>query len=106
MCEYRTGAETAQALGEKLVGYVAPVLEELEKVLNVRLVRTALGLLQVMLVLRHNRYGLLLSEMGGYLLGPAQAPAGTKRITRLLQSPRWQAASLIEFLWEKGDEAV
>lgn len=40
------------------------------------------------------------------LLGAGRAPAGTKRIDRLLKSPRWQAAQLLDFLWDKGEEAV
>jgi hypothetical protein len=76
MNEYRTGEVTAQALGAKLVRYVTPVLDELEQVLDVRLVRTALGLLQVMLVLRHNRYELLLSELGGTCWGRSRRRRG------------------------------
>jgi hypothetical protein len=106
MNEYRTGAATAQALGEKLVRYVTPVLDELTQVLDVRLVRTALGLLQVMLVLRHNRYGLLLSELGGYLLGPEQAPAGTKRISNLLRSRLWSHGLIDGFLWQMAERRV
>jgi len=106
MSEYRTGEETGQALGEKLVGYVAPVLEELEKTLDRRLVRTVLGLLQVMLVLRHDRYGLLLSELGGYLLGPGHAPAGTKRISNLLRSRRWSHVVIDGHLWQQAERRV
>jgi hypothetical protein len=82
------------------------VLEELEKVLDVRLVRTALGLLQVMLVLRHTRYGLLLSELGGYLLGPGQAPAGTKRISNLLRSRHWEHKVIDSHLWQLAERRV
>ena len=75
-------------------------------VLKSRLIQTLLDLLQVIVMHRHRQHGLVLSELGSYLLGPVQAPAGTKRIDRLLKSPRWQAATLIDYLWEKGDEAV
>jgi hypothetical protein len=78
----------------------------LHQVLDRRLVQTLLDLLQVIVMQRHRQHGLVLTELGGHLLGPAQAPAGTKRIDRLLKSTRWQAAALIDFLWEKGDEAV
>lgn len=106
MSEYKTGEVMAQARGEKLVRYVAPVLDELEKELDIRLVRTALGLLQVILTLRHSRYGLLLSELGGYLLGPVHAPAGTKRISNLLRSPRWDHGVIDRYLWELADRRV
>ena len=70
---------------EHLGEFVRPLLGEPNERLAKRLVRTFVGLLQVILALRHNRYGLL-SELGGYLLGVAQAPAGTKRISNLLRS--------------------
>ncbi len=76
MREDRTEGDAGQALGAKLVGYVAPVLTELEKALDVRLVRTALGLLQVLLLLRHNRCGLLLSELGATCWGRSMRRRG------------------------------
>ncbi len=45
--------------------------------------------MQVIISFRHASQGLLLSELGGYLLSPAQAQAGTKRISNLLRSRRW-----------------
>ncbi len=106
MNEYTTGEGAAQALGERLVRYVQPVLEQLDMLLDKRLVRTVLGLLQVMLLLRHNRYGLLLSELGGYLLGPTHAPAGTKRISNLLRSPKWSHRVVDDFLWRQANQHV
>jgi hypothetical protein len=38
--------------------------------------------------------GLLLSELGGYLLGPDQAPAGTKRISNLVHAADWSDADI------------
>jgi hypothetical protein len=82
------------------------VLAALEEVLDKRLVRTTLGLLQAMLLLRHNRYGLLLSELGGYLLGPEHAPAGTKRISNLLRSPDWDHQLIDRHLWQLAEQRV
>jgi hypothetical protein len=96
----------AEVFSQLLYVFVRPVLGRLHQALDRRLVQTLLDLLQVIVLHRHRQQGLVLSELGGQLLGPAQAPAGTKRIDRLLKRARWQAASLIEFLWEKGDEAV
>ena len=106
MEEYKTGYAAAQALGKQLTTYVRPVLQQLDVLLDRPLVRTVLDLLQVMLVLRHNRYGLLLSELGGYLLGPAHAPAGTKRISNLLRSPRWSHALIDQYQWRQADRQV
>ena len=55
---------------------------------------------------RHRQQGLVLSELGGHLLPPDQAPAGTKRISNLLRSPRWAAAQLCEYLWGQADQRV
>ena len=96
----------AEALSQLCYVFVRPALGRLHQALDRRLVQTLLDLLQVIILHRHRQQGLVLSELGGYLLGPAHAPAGTKRIDRLLKSPRWQAATLIEYLWDKGDEAV
>jgi hypothetical protein len=96
----------AEVLSQLCYVFMRPVLSRLHQQLDRRLVQTLLDLLQVIVVHRHRQQGLLLSELGGQLLGPAQAPAGTKRIDRLLKSRRWQAATLIDFLWEKGDEAL
>lgn len=96
----------AEVLSQLCYVFMRPVLSRLHQKLDRRLVQTLLDLVQVMVIHRHRQQGLLLSELGGHLLGPAQAPAGTKRIDRLLKSRRWQAAALIDFLWEKGDEAL
>lgn len=83
MAKYNEEEAASQAVSERLVEFVRPLLDELDVQLDKRLVRTFLGLLQVIVLLRHTRYGLLLSELGGYLLGVAYAPAGTKRISNL-----------------------
>lgn len=106
MEKYNEAAEAAQAASEELVSFVRPLLGELDEQLDKRLVRTFLGLLQVILMLRHNRYGLLLSELGGYLLGAAHAPAGTKRISNLLRSQRWSAEVISRYLWQQAEGRV
>jgi len=96
----------AEVLSQLCYVFLQPVLGRLHQGLDRRLVQTMLDLLQVIILHRHRQHGLVLSELGGYLLGPAPAPAGTKRIDRLLKSPRWQAATLMDYLWDKGDEAL
>lgn len=96
----------SEVLSQLVYVFVRPLLSRLRTGMDRRLVQTLLDLLQVIVIHRHRQQGLVLSELGGQLLGPAQAPAGTKRIDRLLKSARWQAATLIDYLWEKGDEAV
>ncbi len=59
---------TDQKLGQQLVEFVMLLLVVLDEKLDKWLVRTFLRTLQAMVALRHNRYGLLLSELGGYIL--------------------------------------
>jgi hypothetical protein len=75
--------------GAKLEAFVQPLLRTLDKRLDARLVRTFLATLGAILTFRHSGYGLLLSELGGYITSPEQAPAGTKRLSNLLRSTRW-----------------
>lgn len=44
--------------------------------------------------------------MGGDLKRADQAPAGTKRISRWLHSPRWGSEMIETFLWMQADERV
>jgi hypothetical protein len=39
-------------------------------------------------------------ELGGYLASPAHAPAGTKRLSNLLHSPKWQSSQIESYLWQ------
>jgi hypothetical protein len=96
----------AQRLRHELRAFVAPLLRQLDQQLDRRLVITFLDTLQALLVFRHRNFGLLLSELGSYLAPPGHAPAGTKRLSNLLRSPRWQAALLADWLWQQACERV
>jgi hypothetical protein len=92
----------ARGMQQGLVQFLAPLLVRLDAQIDARLVRTLVATVTAILAFRHSRRGLLLSELGAYLAGPAHAPAGTKRLSNLLHSPKW-AASLIErWLWEEA----
>ena len=56
-----------------------------------------------MVRLRHNRSGLLLSELGAHIISPDRAPAGTKRLSNLLRSPKWSHDLLERLLWHRAD---
>ncbi|HEY6074531.1 MAG TPA: hypothetical protein VIV15_14370 [Anaerolineales bacterium] len=71
-----------------------------------RLVHTFLDLLQVIVMHRHRNQGLLLSELGGYVLGAEHAPAGTKRISNLLHSQGWNWHLVEDYLWQRADQAI
>ena len=86
----------------RLREYVQPVVEQLEALLDKRLVGTFVGLLDCIIRLRHQKHGLLLSELGGKLLSPDKAPAGTKRIGNLLRSDNWDYHLLEEELFQQA----
>ena len=96
----------ARSLGKRLEAYVRPLLIELDKSVDKRLVRTFLKTLQVIVQFRNRAQGLLLSELGAYILTPAQAPAGTKRLSNLLRSKKWASKQIEQFLWQDAHETL
>lgn len=93
-------------LGDRVYHYLYSLLVELDANLDRRLVETFLGLVIVLIMHRHRNQGLLLSELGGYLLPPAHAPAGTKRISNLLRASKWEYELIEQFLWRQADHRV
>lgn len=75
--------------------YTQSIRSDLEARIDSRLVRTFFDVFVTILLFRNRRMGLLLSGLGGYICGPSKAPAGTKRLSNLLRSPKW-SAQLIE----------
>src|SRR5690349_7312060 len=108
-----TSASAAQAselaakrLSQQLLTFLAPLLRSLDQRLDRRLVSTFLTTLIAIVQWRNRAQGLLLSELGAYLLTPEQAPAGTKRLSNLLRSERWKASLLAEWLWKQAQARV
>src|SRR5687768_4758834 len=94
--EYPTPAAPQQAapalatqLHQQLTTFLAPLLVPLDRTLDARLVRTFVATITAIVVFRHRACGVLLSELGAYIVSPAHAPAGTKRLSNLLRSPKW-----------------
>src|SRR6266567_2857385 len=96
--------QMAQGLAEQLAVFLFPLLVRLDQLLDKRLGRTFLETIQVILAYRDRVGGLLLSELGGYLLSPDKAPAGTKRLSNLLHSPKWTAQVVEDELWQRADK--
>ena len=96
----------AAEMRTRLTQFLRPVLTRLAEKIDLRLVQTARDLVQAILTHRHRAMGLLLSELGGYLLGPAQAPAGTKRISNLIHAKGWSADAINTVLWKAASERV
>lgn len=96
----------SEVISEMCYGYVKPLLKALNRRLDRRLVKTFIDLMLVIVILRNRHQGLLLSELGGQLLGGGRATAGTKRIHNLIASAGWKAQDVENYLWEKADEGV
>ena len=89
MLQQGAGLRQGQQVADLLELFIGPLGGWLDARLDRRLVRTFFLALVSMVRLRHNRSGLLLSELGGHIISPDRAPAGTKRLSNLLRSPRW-----------------
>lgn len=98
--------QISQVLATKLRTFLLPLLIDLDQQLDKRLVATYLALVQTIITFRDRANGLLLSELGGYLLSPKQAPAGTKRISNLLRSTKWTYQLIEDFLWSQAEKRV
>lgn len=100
------GQERSRALEQQLVKMIWSVLADLKQKVDRRLVKTFLGVVIVLVMYRHRNQGLVLSELGGYLLEAHQGPAGTKRISNLVHSVRWEAGLIEDFHWQRADQRV
>jgi hypothetical protein len=102
----REKQEKTEEVESHLVKYLKPVLSRLNEKTDRRLVKTFLGLVMAIMEHRHRNNGLLLSELGGYLLGSESCCAGTKRISNLLGSQKWATGEIEEFQWEQANRRV
>lgn len=87
------------AFSEELKEYLSPLMAQLSRLMDKRLVRTFYMLIETIIKFRHSTNGLLLSELGGQLLSSDKGPAGTKRISNLLRSQKWSFKLIERFLW-------
>ena len=81
--------------------YLRPIEQRLDAKIDKRLVRTFYNLFISILIFRHTKVGLLLSELGAYICGPVHAPAGTKRISNLLRSKKWTHQIIEDYLFKR-----
>lgn len=96
--------EMSHALIEQLETFLEPLLTWLDAYVDRRLVRTLLLSIAAILTFRNGKQGLCLSELGAYLLSGAHAPAGTKRLSRLLHCEKWEKGLIERFLWMRADK--
>lgn len=71
-----------------------------------RLVKTFYKLFIAIIIFREKSKGLILSELGAYIIRPDKAPAGTKRISNLLRSSKWGAKIIDDFLFSKTQKRL
>ena len=98
--------EQAATLAQEVEQFLHPLLLCLDLVLDRRLVRTFAQTVIAIIVHRTRSTGLWLSELGGVLLSPDHAPAGTKRLSHLLLSPKWSSLLIDVFLWQRAQTFV
>jgi hypothetical protein len=96
----------ARLVADLCYQFLKPLLSQLNQGLDRRLVHTFLETILVLIAHRHRNQGLVLSELGGYLASPRHAPAGTKRLSRLLRSTRWESTAIEQFLWNEAGKQV
>ena len=106
MLRHREGRRQGQEVGNLFQSFIGPLEQWLDQQIDRRLVRTFFLALVAIVRLRHSRSGLLLSELGAHILSPAQAPAGTKRLSNLLRSPKWSHTLLEEFLRHRAEQSL
>lgn len=93
-------------LHAKAQHYLQPIQQTLLDQIDKRLVATFVTLFTSILLLRNSKMGLLLSELGSYIAGYAHAPAGTKRLSNLLRSKKWEASLVDEFFFKRTQERL
>lgn len=103
---YLTGADLAATLANRCFSFLRPLLVQLDKHVDVRLVRTLAETVTAVVRHRNRPLALLLSELGALLAGPEHAPAGTKRLGNLIHSDHWQAVEIDDYLLGHAAERV
>jgi hypothetical protein len=102
----REKAQESLELETRCWVFLRPLLEDLHKRVDRRLVKTLLDLVLVILMHRNRNSGLLLSELGDHLLGGEHGPAGVKRIASLVHSVKWGSQLILKYLWKQAHQKV
>jgi hypothetical protein len=96
--------DQSQRLTQQLESFLGPLLVLLDAYIDKRLVRTFVRAIAALITFRTQAQALCLSELGAYITNPAQAPAGTKRLSNLLRCAKWGKELIDQYLWKKADE--
>jgi hypothetical protein len=103
---YAEGEVLAQGLAKECLRFLRPLLVDLDEHLDVRLVRTLANSIIALVRHRNRSLALLLSELGAFLAGPQHAPAGTKRLSNLIHSEKWEGEEIDDYLLQQGGQRV
>jgi hypothetical protein len=108
---YDTTKKTAsQAIANKITlkcfTFLRPFLKQLDRTLDLRLVRTLANTVTAIVRHRQRATALLLSELGAYLTSPEHAPSGTKRLANLIHSSHWKAQAVEDYLLVQGRQRI
>lgn len=98
--------QLANSFSSRLQEFLSDFLLVLDQYIDKRLVATFEGLCSSIIRLRSRSSGLLLSELGGYLLSFDKATAGTKRISNLLRSKKWSYELIVDHLALQAQQYV
>jgi hypothetical protein len=99
------GALSREMAGQ-LLEFLTPLLVQLDARLDVRLVRTFAATLASVVRQRERSLSWLVSELGERLTDGAHAPAGVKRVWRLLRCPRWEPRLIDTWLVDQATESI
>lgn len=86
--------------------YLSDLLVALDAQIDSRLVKTFFRLFIAVQIYRNRPNGLILSELGAFICNPWQAKAGTKRLSNLLRSTKWDASIIDNFLFSKAEKRI
>ena len=98
--------KAAQFILRQSEKYLSTLEDQLDLKIDKRLVRTFYDLFITIIMFRNRVMGLVLSELGGYICGFDHAPAGTKRISNLLRSLKWDAGVIDDFFFERTKQRI
>jgi hypothetical protein len=96
----------SMALTQQLLSFLDPLLKQLNACIDKRLIRTLLDTVIAIVLFRDRAPNLLLNELGAYIASPTHAPAGTKRLSNLLRSLKWEGRLIEQFLWQQATASV
>lgn len=100
------GPRASDFILKKSEVYLKDLLSELDSQIDSRLVKTFFKLFIAVQIYRNRPNGLILSELGAFICSPWKAKAGTKRLSNLLRSKKWDASIIDRFLFSKTEKRI